>query len=341
MENLTHLMAGLLMSRAGLNRLAPRATLGLLLATNAPDLDILAAGWGSLAYLRHHRGLTHGVVGVPLLAALVALVMWLTRPRRPSPSLPFPWWRAYLVALAGVASHPLMDLTNVYGVRPWEPFASTWYSWDIEPLVDVWLTAGLLACLAGPALGRLISGEIGARPGTGRAGAVAGLVFLAAWAGGRALLHHRAVAMLEAHLYGAIPAGTVDAEGRQPSLGEPPRRVAGFPNPINPFRWRGLVETEGFYQILEVDALGSVDPTRGSIYYKPEPSPALEAALRAPSAVRFAAFARYPHVAVEPRDDGFRVVISDFRFRGERPRAFVCAITLARDWRVVREDFSF
>src|SRR5262252_6337057 len=37
MDNLTHTAIGLFLSRAGLNRLTPRATAILLLASNAPD----------------------------------------------------------------------------------------------------------------------------------------------------------------------------------------------------------------------------------------------------------------------------------------------------------------
>ena len=65
MDNLTHTLAGVMLSRAGLNRVAPRATLVLALAANAPDIDIVTRGWGSLAYLHHHRGLSHSLLAVP------------------------------------------------------------------------------------------------------------------------------------------------------------------------------------------------------------------------------------------------------------------------------------
>jgi hypothetical protein len=42
---------GLALSRAGLNRLTPQATAILLLAANAPDIDVVSAAGGSLAYL--------------------------------------------------------------------------------------------------------------------------------------------------------------------------------------------------------------------------------------------------------------------------------------------------
>ena len=39
MDNITHSLTGLMLSRAGLNRISPEATWVLLLAANAPDID--------------------------------------------------------------------------------------------------------------------------------------------------------------------------------------------------------------------------------------------------------------------------------------------------------------
>ena len=130
MDNLTHTMFGVVLSRAGINRVAPQATLTLLLAANAPDVDIVTRLWGSsLTYLKYHRGPTDSLAGLPVIAGLVAAAVWLlTRPGKSSgPPGGFRWGRTYLVALLGVASHSLMDFTNVYGVRPWSPFSDSWY----------------------------------------------------------------------------------------------------------------------------------------------------------------------------------------------------------------------
>ena len=42
MDNLTHSLIGVALSRAGLNRVTPHATAILLLAVNLPDLDIIS-----------------------------------------------------------------------------------------------------------------------------------------------------------------------------------------------------------------------------------------------------------------------------------------------------------
>jgi len=321
MDNLTHSLVGVLLSRAGVKRLAPRATVTLVLGANAPDIDLVALAWGDLAYLRHHRGLSHAMVGVPLLAALVATAVWLARGRRD-------WRRTYLAALAGVASHPLLDFTNTYGVRPWLPFSETWYSWDIVHIVDLWVWLALGLCVAGPSLGRLISGEIGAPAESGRAAAAAGLALLGAWWGARDVLHGRVTAMLEAHLYGGEPASA-------------PERVAAFPSLANPLLWRGWVETERFHQVGPVDALEGFDPARGQVFYKPEDAAAVRAALGSRTGAEFAAFARYRMDMVDRQEDGYRVVFTDFRFQQARPRGFTCEILLDRELRVVGESFRY
>ena len=64
MDNLTHTLTAIAISQTGLNRKTRFATLTLILAANAPDLDILAGLKGGIAYLKYHRGITHSLVGI-------------------------------------------------------------------------------------------------------------------------------------------------------------------------------------------------------------------------------------------------------------------------------------
>jgi inner membrane protein len=71
MDNLTHTLTGLMLSRIGLNSWCPRATPVLLLAANAPDIDVISSlTGGATEYLHHHRGFTHGLITAPAMAAL-------------------------------------------------------------------------------------------------------------------------------------------------------------------------------------------------------------------------------------------------------------------------------
>ncbi len=123
MDNLTHTLTGLMLSRAGLDRLTPRAGAILMLAANTPDIDTVTALGGVYTYLDHHRGFTHGLPVLPLMALLPTLAAGLW-PRRPAG---FSWLYAYLLACIGLASHLLMDWTNVYGIRLLAPISGDWF----------------------------------------------------------------------------------------------------------------------------------------------------------------------------------------------------------------------
>ena len=160
MDTLTHTAIGLFLSRAGLNRWTPRAAPILILAANAPDIDILSAAGGSLGYLHYHRHLTHSLIAMPVMALLpVLLVRMATRK-------PIHWAGAYCAALIAVASHLLLDWTNVYGIRLALPFSGQWFRGDLTSVVDLWIWGLCLLGVAGPFLSRLVGSEIasGRRP---------------------------------------------------------------------------------------------------------------------------------------------------------------------------------
>ena len=73
MDNLTHSLFGLTLAQTPLRRVGPGATLTLVLASNAPDSDIVVAMTrGGAAYLTAHRGSSHGPLGVVGLAIVTA-----------------------------------------------------------------------------------------------------------------------------------------------------------------------------------------------------------------------------------------------------------------------------
>lgn len=152
MDNLTHSLVGLAAAKAGLERLSPGATIACVLAANAPDLDILATLGGKWFYLHHHRGITHSFVGTLALAVFIPCLFYLVdlliaRIRKRPPRVRF---LGLLVAsLIVSASHPLMDWTNNYGVRPFLPWSGEWYYGDLVFIIDpwLWLTVGGAAFL--------------------------------------------------------------------------------------------------------------------------------------------------------------------------------------------------
>jgi inner membrane protein len=142
MDNLTHSLVGLAAAKAGLERLSPGATLLSVLAANAPDLDILATLGGKWFYLHHHRGITHSIVGTISLALIIPALFYAVdllvsrirhRPRRVR------FLGLLVVSLVVSASHPLMDWTNNYGVRPLLPWDGRWYYGDLVFIIDPWI----------------------------------------------------------------------------------------------------------------------------------------------------------------------------------------------------------
>ena len=85
MDTLTHALSGALLARATAGSEKPALPLGRRVAVGAlvaafPDLDIVATWLSPLAYLYHHRGVTHSLVMLPLWTVLLAwLFAWIWR----------------------------------------------------------------------------------------------------------------------------------------------------------------------------------------------------------------------------------------------------------------------
>jgi inner membrane protein len=308
MEPVTHLLTGACISRAGLNRTTGLATLTLVLAAEAPDLDVLCYFGGSVNGFAHHRGFTHTFLGAPLVAAVVVAgvyVLYRVLSRRGwQPRLAPRWGLLFAYALIGALVHILQDSTNNYGVRPLSPFDTRWYSWDIVFIVDPLMLGALILGLAGPSLLTLITEEVGAAKPRfrGRGGAIFALGAWAAIVFVRDLEHRRALAALNSVTY----------------RNEDPIRVAAYPYPLNPFAWAGVVETRDFFEMLPVDsASGRLDPqNQAKIRFKPEETPVTLAAKKSRLGRVYLDWAQFPLVEPErlPRNAGYRVRFQDLRF---------------------------
>ena len=153
MDNLTHSLIGLTAAKAGLEKLSPGATILCVLAANAPDADIITGILGDRwIYLRHHRGITHSIVGALAIAIALSLIFYLVgllvaRIRKRPPSVKLVG--LLIASLIATATHPLMDWTNNYGVRPLLPWSSKWFYGDFMFVIDpvLWLTLGGAAFL--------------------------------------------------------------------------------------------------------------------------------------------------------------------------------------------------
>lgn len=326
MENLTHSLTGLALSRAGLNRYCPHASFLLIVAANIPDIDMLSLLGGPLYNLSVHRGFTHSVFFLPLMAILPVLIVSLIKRKW------LPWRAAYLLSCIGVISHLLLDWSMAYGIRLLAPVSSQWYRLDLNFLTDAVILAVLLLAALGPVLGKLVSGEIGARPTSGRGLAIFALSFLVLYDVGRYFLHQRALAQLDSRLYSDTS----------------PLRVAAFPTAVNPLIWEGLVETQNQYRLYELNAAREFDPTSGDVLYKPQWRPEFEKAKQTPQFRAFLDFAQFPIWFTEPVSDPSmgssewtKASVTDLRFGKPGAGAFTISALVDSHRSLQRVWFEF
>jgi inner membrane protein len=143
MDGLTHSLVGLTSAKAGLERLSPYTATVCILSANAPDVDVVSFLFGGRwVLLQHHRGITHSIVGTLALGLLIPTILFgaeraIAGWRRRPPSIRY---RGLVMAsLIAATTHPLMDWTNNYGVRPLLPWDGRWFYGDLVFIVDPYL----------------------------------------------------------------------------------------------------------------------------------------------------------------------------------------------------------
>ncbi len=344
MDPVTHLMTGACLARAGFNRKAAYATLAMVLAAEAPDLDTLWSIDGPIATFQHHRGWTHTFLGLPFEAAILVGAIWLFhrwRQRRKNPPklprAPLRWGLLYCFSLVALLSHLLLDWTNNYGLRPFFPFNPRWYAGSFVFIFEPILFLILLTALVAPSLFGLINSEVGARRPVfrGQYWAIVALLAAAALWTFRYLQHQKALQIARSGDYNG--AGIV--------------RVAADPYPLNPFHWQTVVETPQSYLISSADTLSNEIATtdQAEIIYKPPTTLATLVAKRSWLGEAYLDWSQYPVVTDTGADpDGITTVtFRDLRFvyhppflSGQENTPLSGAVFVDADRRVVRMEMS-
>jgi inner membrane protein len=334
MDNLAHSFVGLAASKAGLERLSPGATAICLLAANAPDVDIVTAFVGDRwTYLHHHRGITHSIIGTFLLALALPLIFaavdrLIARIRKRAPAVKL--GGLMIASLVVSATHPFMDWTNNYGIRPFLPWSSRWFYGDFVFIVDpfIWLVIGGAAFLLTAKskkqkaiwilLGCIITALVlfADRPGVGdltwvRSFWLIGVVLLVLGkvlgagqrygplvpqlAFGILVIYWSTLALLQHRALEQVKAraGTISSM-YQESITD----YAAMPTLANPVRWQAVVETDKAAYRFDVSLLAASEQDSLIRYERPEAlkSPRINDALEARSAQVFLEFARFPVV---------------------------------------------
>jgi membrane-bound metal-dependent hydrolase YbcI (DUF457 family) len=339
MDPVTQTLASVTLSRAAFPRTIRLATPILIATALAPDLDLLTSFGGAGTYLRFHRTLLHSLPGALVLAIAIAAIACLADRHFARKSAAEPrnsgylgFGRAVVVSLIGVGFHNILDLADSGGVQLLWPFHAKWYAWNLTANLDPWILAVLIAALLLSEIFNLVSEEIGERkkkkPGRQR-WAIVALAIVAAYCVARSALHSRAVNLLQSRNY----------------RGATPIAAGAFPTTMSPFEWRGVVATDNALIEIEVPLgpAGSFDSERGVTHYKPEPTPALQAAEKTTVAERFLTYARFPFAIFQEEADGASFELRDLRFPSDSKsnENMVAVVDLDARQQIVREEIRF
>jgi inner membrane protein len=234
-DPLTHVAAGLVCSQLVRSPSRWVAALAGVLFAVLPDLDYFFIFWDRLAFIRYHRGFTHSLVALPLLALAGALIgRALSGPR---------WFRPLvLIGLAVLASHLLLDLATSYGTQIFSPFSRHRFSLDWVFIIDPYLTA----LVAAGAVSALAFSSWGPRLGAWFLAAASGYILMCA------CYHHQALNLARQVFQ------TAEAQEQV---------VAALPQPFSCRRWQLIAACPGetrqtFVQLPFAAALGENSPVR-------------------------------------------------------------------------------
>ena len=301
MDNLCHTLVGAAFGEAGLKRRTRFGNATLMIASNLPDVDVLAfaAGTPSVAL---RRGWTHGILAqlcLPIL--LTAIVLAVARRRsggtqstsggqRDDP--PIRARELLLLSYIGVITHVLMDLLNNYGVRLLMPFDRRWFYGDVLFIIDPWLW---LVLGAGIWMARRHRSPKRARASL----FVAGVYVVAMIVSAR-----------------AARAEIVDRW--QQVEGQPPQALMVGPVPVTPMRRDVIIDAGDRYETGVFTWQPRNIRFDQTFVAKNDRDPRVAVAREAPNIRAFLVWSRFPFWTLEPVAGGTLVTVGDMRFAGGR-----------------------
>jgi len=272
MDTITQGLLGAVTAQLGFRqRIGRGATWAAAAAAVLPDLDIFVVPvleltgieTDAMARHRYHRGLSHSLLMVPVLAAGVAVAWWALRRRglarvvagpdgrldaraaagravggqRSPPG--FGW--LYACCLVAVLTHPLLDWCTSYGTQMLAPITDRRFAADVVPIIDIFYTPLLVLTLLLCWVVRKVKTD--PRRATLIVGWTGFLLSVGYLTAGR-VMHDLAVA-------------------RARELVAPGRRIVradAYPSIGTIFLWRGVVETEDAWLAARIRPIGGRPP---------------------------------------------------------------------------------
>ncbi len=133
-DPLTHVVIGL--GTAGLSgqpiALNNPIYIGAVLGAVVPDLDVITHFSSSFSFLKHHRGVSHSLVGILGISLIITALLAFF--------FPGGYYLSYFAwTFLGALSHSITDSLNSYGIQFWWPFQNTRWTANLLVLFDHWL----------------------------------------------------------------------------------------------------------------------------------------------------------------------------------------------------------
>ena len=299
MDNLCHTLVGAALGEAGLKRRTRFGNATLMIASNLPDIDVLAFATATPS-VALRRGWTHGILAqlcLPILLTAIVLAVARRRSGATRSTLPGasddPPIRArelLLLSYIGVITHVLMDLLNTYGVRLLMPFDRRWFYGDVLFIIDPWLWLVLGA------------GIWIARRHSSPKLAVASLVVASAY--------------VLAMIISARAARAEIVDRWQQVEGQPPQALMVGPVPLTPMQRDVIIDAGDRYET----GVFTLQPRNirfdRAFVPKNDHDPRVAVARDAPNIRAFLVWSRFPFWTLEPVAGGTRVTVGDMRFAG-------------------------
>ncbi|MBB6450638.1 inner membrane protein [Geomicrobium halophilum] len=120
--------------------------LGIIIGSQAPDLDTVLKMKNNASYITNHRGATHSIPAVILWSILIPAVIYIIFPGADLFNL---WLWTFLAVIL----HVFVDIFNAYGTKALEPFKDRWIALGAINIFDPFIffshMAGILFWILG------------------------------------------------------------------------------------------------------------------------------------------------------------------------------------------------
>ncbi|RKD33166.1 metal-dependent hydrolase [Thermohalobacter berrensis] len=192
--------------------------LGSVIGAMSPDIDIIVKYWGDYAYLKHHRGISHSIVGLGVISAVISLGLSMM-------FKDYTFFSIFIWTFLGSLSHTVFDMLNSYGARFLLPFSKKKIAFSLLMLVDPFIPI-LSLSLVFINVDRYIKG-------------VVALTVFSLYIVKRYYLRSRAEKILKENYQDKYIIN----------------RINILPSLFNPFKWDFIIETENHNIVGEVNSI--------------------------------------------------------------------------------------